>query len=86
MTNTPKPERKRWRVPTPKPRAPLPAPTAPPVVSEEADRIAYAQWLVECGMEKSAAAKTAASRDIVSVRRLLGTLRALAEMNGARTQ
>lgn len=87
MTTPGKPERKRWKVPAPKPRAARPnilfvrART-----TDEDKRIAYAQWLVGCGMEARAAARLAARRPAAEIRRALKTLAALtaAKAKGSR--
>lgn len=75
-TDAPKPERKRRTVPAPKPRA------VPPLLvragpAREENRIAYARWLVGCGMEARAAARAAATADAGRIASTLGALRAL---------
>ncbi len=79
MTDAPKPERKRWKAPEPKPRAPR----LRPVFADEDNRIAYAQWLVGCGMEARAAARQAAKRDLADVERVLRTVEALRKARAA---
>lgn len=78
-TDAPNPERKRWTVPEPKPRAARPR-LVRPVFADEDNRIAYARWLVGCGMEARAAAKLAARRpaaEIASVLKALDALKAV---------
>lgn len=52
-------------------------------MNEHEKRVAYAQWLVGCGMEKRAAARQAARRDLVSIERVLRTKEALRKARSA---